>query len=232
MHGTPIWADIGLRRINSRRCRALRRALHPPPEANVCKAIGCPRPRSKSTVAPEVEARASSLSLVASALAIAERTGASGEDVSTAIVLGYEAAGRITEADHPRLPRPRLSWLPWNGNLFVSSLRVRTGRSSSEMVAVKRAAPTTAPRAASTTLANSTSRQSPVVVAMAPARHAFSGLTCFREVDHSPREGPRVRRLAAGGASLERTRSLNPNSLLAGNIQGILRNYVADASAT
>jgi 2-methylcitrate dehydratase PrpD len=36
--------------------------------------------------------------LVASALAIAERTGAGGEDVLTAIVLGYEAAGRIGEA--------------------------------------------------------------------------------------------------------------------------------------
>jgi 2-methylcitrate dehydratase PrpD len=39
--------------------------------------------------------------LVASALAIAERTGASGEDVLTAIVLGYEATGRIGEAITP-----------------------------------------------------------------------------------------------------------------------------------
>ena len=39
--------------------------------------------------------------LVASALAIAERTGASGEEVLTAIVLGYEAAGRIGEAITP-----------------------------------------------------------------------------------------------------------------------------------
>jgi 2-methylcitrate dehydratase PrpD len=39
--------------------------------------------------------------LVATALAIAERTGASGEDVLAAIVLGYEAAGRIGEAITP-----------------------------------------------------------------------------------------------------------------------------------
>ena len=39
--------------------------------------------------------------LVASALAVAERTGASGEDVLAAIVLGYEAAGRIGEAVTP-----------------------------------------------------------------------------------------------------------------------------------
>jgi 2-methylcitrate dehydratase PrpD len=39
--------------------------------------------------------------LVATALAIAERSRASGEDVLTAIVLGYEAAGRIGEAITP-----------------------------------------------------------------------------------------------------------------------------------
>ena len=39
--------------------------------------------------------------LVATALAMAERTGAGGEDVLTAIVLGYEAAGRIGEAITP-----------------------------------------------------------------------------------------------------------------------------------
>jgi len=39
--------------------------------------------------------------LVATALALAERTGASGEDVLAAIVLGYEAAGRIGEAITP-----------------------------------------------------------------------------------------------------------------------------------
>jgi 2-methylcitrate dehydratase PrpD len=39
--------------------------------------------------------------LVASALAIAERTGAGGEEVLTAMVLGYEAAGRIGEAITP-----------------------------------------------------------------------------------------------------------------------------------
>src|SRR5262245_63056934 len=39
--------------------------------------------------------------LVATALAIAERTGSSGEDVLSAIVLGYEAAGRIGEAITP-----------------------------------------------------------------------------------------------------------------------------------
>ena len=39
--------------------------------------------------------------LVATALAMAERTGANGEDVLTAIVLGYEAAGRIGEAITP-----------------------------------------------------------------------------------------------------------------------------------
>ena len=39
--------------------------------------------------------------LVATALAMAERTGASGEDVLAAIVLGYEAAGRIGEAITP-----------------------------------------------------------------------------------------------------------------------------------
>jgi 2-methylcitrate dehydratase PrpD len=41
--------------------------------------------------------------LVASALAIAERTGTSGEDILAAIVLGYEAAGRIGEAITPGL---------------------------------------------------------------------------------------------------------------------------------
>lgn len=40
--------------------------------------------------------------LTATALAIAERTGASGRDVLAAIVLGYEAAGRIGEAIQPR----------------------------------------------------------------------------------------------------------------------------------
>src|SRR5512132_983860 len=39
--------------------------------------------------------------LVAAALAIAERTGSGGEDVLSAIVLGYEAAGRIGEAITP-----------------------------------------------------------------------------------------------------------------------------------
>ena len=39
--------------------------------------------------------------LVATALAMAERTGASGQDVLAAIVLGYEAAGRIGEAITP-----------------------------------------------------------------------------------------------------------------------------------
>jgi 2-methylcitrate dehydratase PrpD len=39
--------------------------------------------------------------LVATALAVAERTGAGGEDVLAAIVLGYEAAGRIGEAVTP-----------------------------------------------------------------------------------------------------------------------------------
>src|SRR5713226_4385980 len=39
--------------------------------------------------------------LVATALAIAERTGANGEEMLTAIVLGYEAAGRIGEAITP-----------------------------------------------------------------------------------------------------------------------------------
>src|SRR6516225_11258137 len=39
--------------------------------------------------------------LVATALAAAERTGARGEDVLAAIVLGYEAAGRIGEAITP-----------------------------------------------------------------------------------------------------------------------------------
>ena len=39
--------------------------------------------------------------LVSTALAMAERTGASGDNVLTAIVLGYEAAGRIGEAITP-----------------------------------------------------------------------------------------------------------------------------------
>ncbi len=39
--------------------------------------------------------------LTATSLAFAERTGASGEDVLTAIVLGYEAAGRISEPITP-----------------------------------------------------------------------------------------------------------------------------------
>src|SRR2546430_14523036 len=39
--------------------------------------------------------------LVATALALAERIGAGGEDVLAAIVLGYEAAGRIGEAITP-----------------------------------------------------------------------------------------------------------------------------------
>ena len=40
--------------------------------------------------------------LTATALAVAEATGASGQDVLTAIVLGYEAAGRIGESIMPR----------------------------------------------------------------------------------------------------------------------------------
>jgi 2-methylcitrate dehydratase PrpD len=40
--------------------------------------------------------------LTATSLAIAERTGAAGEDVLAAIVLGYEAAGRMGEAIIPR----------------------------------------------------------------------------------------------------------------------------------
>ena len=39
--------------------------------------------------------------LVSTSLAIAERTGASGQDVLAAIVLGYETAGRIGEAITP-----------------------------------------------------------------------------------------------------------------------------------
>jgi 2-methylcitrate dehydratase PrpD len=41
--------------------------------------------------------------LVSTSLALAERTGASGQDVLAAIVLGYEAAGRIGEAVTPGL---------------------------------------------------------------------------------------------------------------------------------
>jgi 2-methylcitrate dehydratase PrpD len=44
--------------------------------------------------------------LVATALAIGERTGAGGEEVLTAIVLGYEAAGRIGEAITPGFRPP------------------------------------------------------------------------------------------------------------------------------
>ena len=40
--------------------------------------------------------------LTATALAVAERTGASGKDILAAIVLGYEAAGRVGEAIMPR----------------------------------------------------------------------------------------------------------------------------------
>ncbi len=40
--------------------------------------------------------------LTATALAVAERTGANGKDILAAIVLGYEAAGRIGEAIMPR----------------------------------------------------------------------------------------------------------------------------------
>ncbi len=40
--------------------------------------------------------------LTATALAVAERTGANGRDILAAIVLGYEAAGRIGEAIMPR----------------------------------------------------------------------------------------------------------------------------------
>ncbi|MGH7029784.1 MAG: MmgE/PrpD family protein, partial [Stellaceae bacterium] len=43
--------------------------------------------------------------LTATTLAIAERTGAAGEDVLAAIVLGYEAAGRIGEAITPGVRR-------------------------------------------------------------------------------------------------------------------------------
>lgn len=40
--------------------------------------------------------------LTATALAVAERTGASGKDILAAIIVGYEAAGRIGEAIMPR----------------------------------------------------------------------------------------------------------------------------------
>src|SRR5947209_17673212 len=43
------------------------------------------------------------------AIAMAERTGASGRDVLAAMVLGYEIAGRIDEALHPGTRR---AWVP------------------------------------------------------------------------------------------------------------------------
>jgi hypothetical protein len=49
--------------------------------------------------------------LAATTLAVAERTGSSGEEVLAAIVLGYEAAGR-RGSDHTGLPRPWISRLP------------------------------------------------------------------------------------------------------------------------
>ena len=69
--------------------------------------------------------------LVTTAFAIAERTGARGEDILTAIVLGYEAAGRIGEAITPRFSHPRVSWLPrrdlWRRSRFWSAVRAGGG---------------------------------------------------------------------------------------------------------
>ncbi len=50
--------------------------------------------------------------LVATSLAMAERTGASGQDVLAAIVLGYEASGRIGEAITPGFAHQGFSRLP------------------------------------------------------------------------------------------------------------------------
>ena len=50
--------------------------------------------------------------LAATTLAVAERSGAGGEAVLAAIVLGYEAAGRIGEAITPGFRTRRLSRLP------------------------------------------------------------------------------------------------------------------------
>src|SRR5215831_15609732 len=50
--------------------------------------------------------------LVATTLAIAERTGAGGDQILTSIVLGYEAAGRIGEAITPGFRATRIPRLP------------------------------------------------------------------------------------------------------------------------
>jgi len=63
--------------------------------------------------------------LVATSLAMAERTGASGQDVLAAIVLGYEASGRIGEAyqGFSRVPRGDL----WRCGCYREAAGARRG---------------------------------------------------------------------------------------------------------
>jgi 2-methylcitrate dehydratase PrpD len=107
-------AAMGARLESSQIIRTLAQERGGSPEASVwfASASKLPVPDAAQVNAVTSDAAASDDSdlrnivhagttLVASALGMAERTGASGEDVLAAIVLGYEAAGRIGEAITP-----------------------------------------------------------------------------------------------------------------------------------
>jgi 2-methylcitrate dehydratase PrpD len=107
-------AALGARLESSEIIHALARERGGRPEASVWFASGPKLPVSEAAQVNAVMSDAAAsddsdlrnivhagTTLAATALAMAERTGASGEDVLAAIVLGYEAAGRIGEAITP-----------------------------------------------------------------------------------------------------------------------------------
>jgi 2-methylcitrate dehydratase PrpD len=78
--------------------------FHPGPKLPVADAAQVNAAASDAAASDDSDLRNivhAGTTLVATALAAAERTGARGEDVLAAIVLGYEAAGRIGEAITP-----------------------------------------------------------------------------------------------------------------------------------
>jgi 2-methylcitrate dehydratase PrpD len=107
-------AAMGVRLESSEIIRTLARERGGSPEASVWFASASKLPVSDAAQVNAVMSDAAAsddsdlrnivhtgTTLVASALAMAERTAASGEDVLATIVLGYEAAGRIGEAITP-----------------------------------------------------------------------------------------------------------------------------------
>jgi 2-methylcitrate dehydratase PrpD len=108
-------AALGSRIASSTIIRALAREQGGTPEASIWFDPGPKLPVADAAQANAVMSDAAAsddsdlrnivhagTTLVSTALAMAERTGASGQDVLAAIVLGYEASGRIGEAITPK----------------------------------------------------------------------------------------------------------------------------------